>query len=110
MSSEVKTKFKETLKSTKGLLNAVKNATHEQLQRRAPNVVHSLDRTFDEASKTLSEFVDSLDKRTAKEQLELLKGYRSLLGKQSDIVAAKIAALEKGNNVNVEGKDNNVHA
>ena len=36
-----------------------------------------------------------IDKKTGKEQLELLKVYRSFMQKQTEIVQARIADLEK---------------
>lgn len=92
---EVKLKLKETIRSARELLLTLKKATHEQLRRTAPKVTHTLDKSFDRASKGLSDTLKLISKKTTREQLELLRSYRSLLQKQNEFVEAKIKALEK---------------
>lgn len=69
MAQEVKTRFKETPKSTKELPNAIEQASRQQAKKSALLVAHSPDRSFDGASKTLSDF-ESLSRKSSKEQLE----------------------------------------
>ena len=93
-SQELKLKLKETFKSVRELLIALRKATHEQLTRTAPRVARTLDKSFDRASRSLSDTLKLISKKTNREQLELLKAYRSFLQKQTEFVEAKIRALE----------------
>ncbi len=94
MGQEVKSKFKETVKSTKELLIAIEAATRQQVKIGAPKLANGLDKSLEQGSKALSDFIGSLDKKTSKEQLELLKGYRFFLGKQLEMVQGRISAIE----------------
>jgi hypothetical protein len=93
-SDEVKVKAKETLKNAKELLKAVRTSVHAELERTAPRVVNTLDRSFDKASRSLSDTLTVIDKKTGKDQLELLKAYRSFLQKQTEIIQTRISNLE----------------
>lgn len=94
-SEEVKAKAKETLRSVEELLKAVTNSVDAELKKNAPRVANTLDRSFDTASKSLTDALGVIDRRTAKEQLELLKAYRSFIQKQEEIVQGRISDLEK---------------
>jgi hypothetical protein len=91
---EVKAKAKETAKSVSELLDAVQKAINARLSREAPKVANALDGSFDKASKGLADTLKTIDKRTGKEQAELLKAYRSFLQKQAEIVDKKIASMK----------------
>ncbi len=92
---DVRIKLRETVRSVKELLTALKKATHEQLSRTAPKVTHTLDKSFDRASKGLSDTLGLISKKASREQLELLKSYRSFLRKQSEFVEVKIRTMEQ---------------
>jgi len=94
-SDEVKAKAKETLRSVKELVKAVETSVHKELGKNAPKVVNTLDRSFERASTGLAETLRTIDKRTGREQLELLKAYKSFLQRQTDMIQARIAALER---------------
>jgi len=94
-SQEVKTKAKETLRSVKELLKAVTESVDAELKKNAPKVASTLDRSFETASKSLTDTLGVIDKKTGKEQLELLKAYRSFIQKQAEIVQGRISGLEK---------------
>jgi len=94
-SEQVKTKLDETLRSSRELLKAVRDATHEQLRKNVPAVTGFLDNSFNDASKTLSEFIESVDKKSKSEQLELLRAYRSLLSEHSEVLDRRISALDR---------------
>jgi hypothetical protein len=97
MSSEdVKAKAKETLRSVRELLKAVTDSVDAELKRNVPRVANTLDRSFEKASKSLTDTLVVIDKKTAKEQLELLKAYRSFIQKQAEIVQGRITDLEGG--------------
>ena len=91
--SEVKQKAKETVKSAAELLEAVKNSAHARLSKEAPKVVNAIDDSFDRASKGLTDALKTIDKRTSKEQSELLGAYRSFLQKQTEIIDRKMASM-----------------
>lgn len=94
-SNEVKAKAKETIESVKELLKAVSENAQAELKKNAPKVAGTLDRSFERTSKGLTDTLGVIDKRTGKEQLELLKVYRSFMQKQTEIVQARITDLEK---------------
>lgn len=94
-SGEVKQKAKETLKSATELLKAVKESVHTELETTAPKVVNTLDRSFDKASSGLSDTLRVIDRKTGKEQIELLKAYGSFLQKQSEMIQSRISDLER---------------
>ena len=94
-SKEVKAKAKETLKSVRELLEAVTESVDAELRKNAPRVADTLDRSFETASKSLTDTLGVIDRKTGKEQLELLKAYRSFIQKQAEIVQGRISDLEK---------------
>ncbi len=94
-SREVGERAKETVKSVRELLRAVKNAVHDQLRRGAPTVVNALDRSFETTSKTLLETLRVIDKKTNKEQTELLRAYQSFLQKQVELIEGRLKVLER---------------
>ena len=94
-SEEVKAKAKETLRSVRELLQAVTESVDAELKKNAPKVANTLDRSFDTASKILVDTLGVIDRKTGKEQLELLKAYRSFIQKQTEIVQGRISDLEK---------------
>jgi len=93
-SEEVKAKAKETLRSVRELLKTVTESVDAELKKNAPRVANSLDRSFETASKSLTDTLGVIDRKTGKEQLELLKAYRSFIQKQADIVQGRISDLE----------------
>lgn len=94
-SDEIKAKAKQTAKSAGELLDAVKRTAHARLSKEAPKVVDTIDKSFDRAAKGLTDALDDLDKRTHKEQSEVLKAYRSFLQKQTEIIEKRIASMKK---------------
>ena len=94
-SEEIKAKAKETAKNVGELLESVKKAVHARLSKEAPKVVNTLDSSFDKASKSLADSLAAIDKRTTKEQSELLKAYKSFLQKQTEIIDRKMASTKK---------------
>lgn len=92
---EVRAKAKQTAKSVGELLDAVKKAAHARLSKEAPRVVNALDSSFDKASKGLADTLKTIDKRTSKEQAELLKAYKSFLQKQAEIIEKKMASMKE---------------
>jgi len=93
-SEEVKAKAKETLRSVKELLKTVTESADAELKKNAPRVANTLDRSFETASKSLTDTLGVIDRKTGKEQLELLKAYKSFIQKQSEILQGRISDLE----------------
>jgi CHASE1-domain containing sensor protein len=93
-SGEVRDKARQTAKSVGELLDAVKKAAHARLAKEAPKVANALDGSFDRASKTLTDTLNTIDKSTAKEQAELLKAYKSFLDKQAEIIEKRMASMK----------------
>jgi hypothetical protein len=91
---EVREKAKQTAKSVGELLDSVKKAAHARLSKEAPRVVNALDGSFDKASKGLTDTLRTIDKRTAKEQAELLKAYKSFLEKQTEIIERRMSSMK----------------
>ena len=92
---EVKAKAKQTAKSIGELLDAVEMAARARLSKEAPKVVNTLDGSFDKATKGLTATLKTIEKRTTKEQAELLKAYKSFLQKQAEIIDKRIASMKK---------------
>ena len=93
-SEEVKAKAKETLRSVKELLKTVTEGVDAELKKNAPRVANTLDRSFETASKSLTDTLGVIDRKTGKEQLELLKAYKSFIQKQAEILQGRISDLE----------------
>jgi DnaJ-domain-containing protein 1 len=91
---EVREKARQTAKSVGELLDSVKKAAHARLSKEAPRVVNVLDSSFDRASKGLNDTLKTIDKRTTKEQAELLKAYKSFLDKQTEIIEKKMSSMK----------------
>jgi hypothetical protein len=94
-SEEVEAKAKETLRSVRELLKAVTESVDAELGKNAPRVANTLDRSFETASKSLTDTLRVIDRQTGKEQLELLKACRSFIQKQAEIVQGRISGLGK---------------
>jgi len=94
MSSEVRAKAKETMKGVRELLEAVKNDVNARLSKEVPKVRNALDSSFDKASKSMTDALRTVDRRTGKEQVELLKAYRSFLQKQTEIIDKRMASMK----------------
>ncbi len=94
-SLHVKKKVKETIKATKDFFAAAKKSVQVEISKEAPKLVHTLDKSIDKAGRDLSSVLNSIDKKTTTEQLQLLKAYRSFLRKQTGFVDEQISARER---------------
>lgn len=90
----MKDRAKETLKNVKVMLFNAEKAVHQQLEKTTPAVVNTLDSSFEKASQSLSETLGVIDRRTRREQVELLKGYRSFLQNQLQLLDSRLKAIE----------------
>ncbi len=85
---------KSTLKTVRELLEKAEEAARVALNKAAPAVQKSVGTSMDAASKGFAATMKSIDGATTKEQLEVLKAYRKVLGGQVDFVDSRIKALE----------------
>ncbi len=93
-SDEVVEKFKETLRSAKELLVTVKKTANAELSKTAPKLVHSLDKSFEEATGALSDTLVIIDKEAKREKLQLLNTYKSFLKRQEELIDKRIKSAE----------------
>lgn len=93
-SGEVSESEKDTLKTVRELLEKAEDSARKALNKAAPAVQKSVETSVDAAAKGFAATMKSIDGATSKEQLELLKAYRKVLGGQVDFVDSRIRALE----------------
>jgi signal transduction protein with GAF and PtsI domain len=108
MGSEVDERFRDTVKSFKELLLAVKKMADDEMRKTAPSVASSLDKSFEAASSAFLDAIETIDNKTQQEQRELLKAYSSFLQKQDELVRKRLAAVERG--VVTDGENSNKQA
>ncbi len=94
MSSGDSTGGKSTLQSVKELLEKAEESARTALNKATPAVQKSVVTSMDAAAKGFNATMKSIDGATSKEQLELLKAYRKVLGGQVDFVDSRIKTLE----------------
>ena len=90
-----KQKVRDTIKNTEEFLESTKRSLREEFSKTAPKIEHALDKSLDEAGRALSNALDSIERKTRSEQLELLNGYRSFLQRQIAFVDSRINAVKK---------------
>lgn len=83
-SGEVSESEKDTLKTVRELLEKAEDSARKALNKAAPAVQKSVETSVDAAAKGFAATMKSIDGATSKEQLELLKAYRKVLGGQVD--------------------------
>ncbi len=94
MSSGDSAGAKSTLQSVKELLEKAEESARTALNKATPAVQKSVVTSMDAAAKGFNATMKSIDGATSKEQLELLKAYRKVLGGQVDFVDSRIKTLE----------------
>lgn len=93
--SEVEERLHETVESVKNLVESVTKATRAEIHKTAPNLSTTLDKSFQEAARGLSDVLSTIEKGTNKQQKELLKSYKSFLQKQAELIDGRLKKLEK---------------
>ena len=93
-SSDVPEGGKSTLKTLRELLEKAEESARDALNRATPAVQKSVVTSMDAAAKGFNATMKSIDSATTREQLELLKAYRKVLGGQADFVDSRIRTLE----------------
>jgi phosphate uptake regulator len=94
-SKEAKEKAKKTMEDVTSFLREAKKAAHEELSKEAPKASEALDKAFKTASKSLADALRATQEKTSKEQLELLRAYRSFLQKQVDLIDKRIESAKE---------------
>jgi len=90
----VRKSINDSVKSTEDFIESTKKSLQYELAKTTPKIQHMLDQSADEAGKALSNAVKATDKRTSKEQMQLLMSYRSFLQGQVEFVEKRIKAMK----------------
>ncbi len=77
------------------MLEKAEEAVQKELSKAAPAVQKSLDTSLESAAKGFSSTIETIDTRTEREQMELLKAYKRFLSGQSSFVESKLKALDE---------------
>jgi hypothetical protein len=80
--------------SGKALFRSITMSANEGLAKRAPGLVNSLDRPFEDAAVTFTETLKTIDRRTKGDRLELLRAFRTFIETQRVYIEIKIRSLE----------------
>ena len=86
---------RDTVKSAEEFIESTKKSLQMELSKRTPKVEHALDQSLDEAGQALSNALKSVEKKTSREQLEVLNGYKKFLQGQIAFVDDRIRAIKK---------------
>jgi len=85
---------KSTLQTVRELLEKAEESARKAVEKATPAVQKSVSTSMDAAGKGFNATMKSIDSATTREQLELLKAYRKVLGGQVDYVDSRIRTLE----------------
>ena len=80
--SKVRETVTSTIKNAEDFIESTKKSLQIELSKTAPQIQHDLDKTLEEAGHALSNALSSIDKKTNREQAELLIAYKFFLQKQ----------------------------
>ena len=92
----VKSGVTASIKSTEEFIESTKESLQRELSKTAPKIQHDLDRSLEEAGRGLSNALSSIEKKTNREQADLLNAYKSFLQKQIAFVDDRLKAIRKG--------------
>ncbi|MGA2665065.1 MAG: hypothetical protein ABSF83_08990 [Nitrososphaerales archaeon] len=87
---------RDTIKSVEDYIESTKKSLQAELSKTTPKIEHALDQSMDEAGRALTNALESVDKKTSREQLEVLNGYRTFLQGQIAFVEERIKTIRKG--------------
>jgi hypothetical protein len=91
---KVRKSVDDSIRSAEDLIESAKRSLQSELSRTVPNIQHALDQSVDEAGKALSDALKATDKKASREQIELLKSYRSFLQGQIAFVDNRIKDMK----------------
>jgi F0F1-type ATP synthase membrane subunit b/b' len=86
---------KDTIKSAEEFIESTKKSLQTELSKTTPKIEHALDQSLDDAGQALTNALKSVEKKTSREQLEMLNGYRAFLLGQISFVDDRIKAIKK---------------
>jgi hypothetical protein len=86
---------RDTIKSAEEFIDSTKKSLQAELSKTTPKIEHALDQSLDEAGEALTNALKSVEKKTNREQLEVLNGYRTFLQGQIAFVDDRIKAIRK---------------
>lgn len=89
----VRNSVKASMKSTEEFIESTKESLQKELSKTAPKIQHDLDRSFEEAGRGLSNALSSIEKKTNREQVDLLNAYKSFLQKQIAFVDDRLKSI-----------------
>jgi F0F1-type ATP synthase membrane subunit b/b' len=84
-----------SIKSAEEFIESTKESLQRELSKTAPNIQHDLDRSLEEAGRALSNAFSSIEKKTNREQVDLLNAYKSFLQKQIAFVDERLKTIRK---------------
>jgi hypothetical protein len=76
-------------------MESTKQSLQKELSERAPKIQHDLDRSLEDAGRGLSNVLSSMEKKTNREQVDLLNAYKSFLKKQTAFVDDRLKSIRK---------------
>jgi hypothetical protein len=82
------------MKAVRELLEKAEETARNAVNKATPAVQKSVVTSMDAAAKGFNATMKSIDGATTREQLELLRAYRKVLGGQVDFVDSRIRTLE----------------
>ena len=91
----VRDNVRKSIRNAEEFIESTKKNLQEELSRTTPRIQHDLDRSVEEAGRAMSNALDSIGKKTHREQMELLNGYRSFLQGQVSFVDDRIKRMGK---------------
>ena len=89
----VRNSVKTSIKSTEEFIESTKESLQKELSKTAPKIQHDLDRSLEEAGRGLSNALSSIEKKTNREQVDLLNAYKSFLQKQIAFVDDRLKSI-----------------
>ncbi len=92
---KVNKSVRDTIKSAEEFIESTKKSLQVELSKTTPKIEHSLDQSLDQAGQALTKALKSVEKKTSREQLQVLNGYRTFLQGQIAFVDDRIKAIKK---------------
>jgi len=93
--SEMSESAKEFARSLKKLISATVKEAEKVIEKTAPQLSELVTKLLNEVESTATNLLKDLERRTEKEQLEILRAYRSILKAQLEKVETRIKQLEQ---------------
>jgi hypothetical protein len=95
---ELRSKALEVARAIKDLGASIGKTMDSYITKQAPRAVAFVDRSLTKASKGFESALSDIDKKTARQQFELLLSYRNFLQQQTELVNKKLNSLKNSQN------------